>query len=313
MICQNLSGCTIHTELSCNSNQRSAEFIKDCNGELVIVSSNIITCPVTCPGCPTPVGQKPCRRAVWNMTYCKWNSDPCYVAECNLEFSTNNYSDYTPDESNIMPDPYCCSDLEVAMCIQRGGTWDFPSCTCISPIVIDVAGNGFHLTNAQNGVLFDITNSGVAKQISWTSANSDDAWLALDRNGNGAIDSGRELFGSATPQPAPLEGEMKNGFRALAVFDRLDRGGNNDGQIDHRDTVFGQLKLWQDTNHNGISEASELRGIAELGLSIIELDYKQSKRQDEHGNWFGFRAKVKDAQGAQIGRWAWDVFLTVSE
>jgi hypothetical protein len=52
-----------------------------------------------------------------------------------------------------------------------------------------------------------------------------------------------------------------------------------------------------------------LHALAELGLASIELDYHESKRTDEHGNQFRYRAKVKDAQGAQIGRWAWDVFL----
>lgn len=114
------------------------------------------------------------------------------------------------------------------------------------------------------------------------------------------------------PQPALSEGETKNGFRALAVFDKPQRGGNNDGLIDSRDAVYPRLKLWQDTNHNGISEPHELRGISELGLRVIELDYSETNRQDEHGNWFRFRAKVRDAQGAQMGRWAWDVFLKVA-
>ena len=196
-------------------------------------------------------------------------------------------------------------------CLVGETCWDSsgnPMC-CPSPIVIDVAGNGFNLTDAVGGVRFDLDNDGVREQLAWTAANSDDVWLALDRNDNGTINNGRELFGNHTPQPEPPQGEGRNGFLALAVYDKPSNGGNNDGQIDSRDTVFSQLRLWRDTNHNGISEASELLNLSTSPIRIIEFDYHESRRTDEHGNRFRYRAKVKDAQGAQVGRWAWDVFL----
>ena len=178
-----------------------------------------------------------------------------------------------------------------------------------SPIVIDLLGNGFDLTNANNGVNFDFNNDNVADRLSWIAANSDDAWLVLDRNGNGTIDSGRELFGNLTPQPEPAAGEERHGFRALAKYDKPQQGGNDDGWIDASDSIFSSLRLWQDTNHNGISEQSELHTLTSKGLTRLDLDYHQSNRVDGHGNQFKYRAKVRDAQGAQLGRWAWDVFL----
>jgi hypothetical protein len=225
--------------------------------------------------------------------------------ECNnMNWFWNPFSDSCQED----PPPEC--NLLPELC--ENGQWSFQWCGCVdynTPIVLDLHGNGFNLTNARHGVSFNLDTIGGKERLAWTTGGSDDAWLVLDRNDNGTIDDGTELFGDLTAQPDPTAGERKNGFRALAEYDKIANGGNANGQIDSGDYVFSSLRLWQDANHDGLSEPSELHTLPSLRVAAIELEYKYSKKTDGHGNEFSFRAKVKNSQGQQVGRWAWDVYL----
>ena len=216
---------------------------------------------------------------------------------------------------NSFTSPSCRSEPVTSGCEPADwGFWHhsfecqywYTNCQCLTdtPIVLDVAGNGFNLTSPENGVPFDLNVDGAREQHAWTAAGSDDSFLALDRNGNGTIDDGSELFGNLTAQPEPPAGVKKNGFLALASLDQ-----NSDGRIDNLDSVYLSLRVWQDANHDGISQPGELRTMPAAGLRAVDTNYKEVKRQDQHGNGFSFRAKLYDLRGAQAGRWAWDVYL----
>jgi hypothetical protein len=183
------------------------------------------------------------------------------------------------------------------------------ACEFASPVIIDTTGEGFHLTSARDGVVFDIAATGHPVQMAWTAARSHNAFLALDRNHNGRIDSGKELFGNFTRQPRSHD---PNGFLALAEFDKPENGGNGDGIIDKRDAVFSHLLLWIDENHDGISQPDELHTLPELGVLSLALKYKDSRRTDEFGNRFRYKAAVNpDPQDGESkdGRWTFDVFF----
>ena len=180
----------------------------------------------------------------------------------------------------LPPTPACPTPI----CDYFGGCdWQWE---CDSPILIDVTDQGFHLTNQANGVVFKFFGS-AKQQVAWTDPNYGNAWLALDRNGNGTIDDATELFGNDTPQPASPN---PNGFLALAVYDLPENGGNGDGFITASDGIYPHLLLWTDENKNGISESNELQSLTQAGITSISLDYHLDHRQDQYHNIFRYRA-----------------------
>ncbi len=197
----------------------------------------------------------------------------------------------------------CTDGVTCHCCTCAGGTG------CASPIIVDTVGEGFRLTSASDGVIFDIRGDGRPIQLAWTAWGSHNAFLALDRNHNGIIDSGKELFGNYTAQPKCAN---ENGFLALEQFDKPENGGNGDGVIDKRDAIYSQLRLWIDVNHDGISEPGELHTLEEMGVYSLALNYTESKQTDRWGNAFRYKAKVNpegEPYGDQVDRWTYDVWL----
>lgn len=172
------------------------------------------------------------------------------------------------------------------------------------PLIISLNDTEYVLSSVEEGVKFDLDGDGEGQLTAWTVAGTDDAFLALDRDGNGSIDHGRELFGDATPQ---LPSNEPNGFRALAVFDSPANGGNDDDQIDARDFIFEHLRLWVDSDHDARSTPQELLTLPEAGIIAIELGYEKSSSVDAYGNEFRYSSFVRRSEAVPVR--CWNVFL----
>ena len=177
-----------------------------------------------------------------------------------------------------------------------------------SPIVVDLGNDGFEFSGLGDTVDFDIDADGEAETLCWVDLGSNEAFLFLDRNGDGQVNDGGELFGDSTEQPPT---ERPNGYLALAVFDEPAAGGNGDLEITVEDAVFSSLRLWTDDNRDGVSQPWELQSLSWAGIVSIDLRYFEARQQDRHGNQLRYVSQVTLANGRRLR--TVDVFFLLAE
>ena len=159
----------------------------------------------------------------------------------------------------------------------------------VSPIVLDLSGTGIHTTAASHGVQFDLTATGTTSQVGWVGAGS--GLLVRDINHDGVIKDGTELFGLATVLG---NGQRAgNGYAAMAALDS-----NHDNKLSATDAAWGELKVWVDANHDGKTDAGELKSLAEVGVLSINLDFTKGTAVN-NGNVLGMVSSYTSTDGTQ--------------
>jgi hypothetical protein len=165
------------------------------------------------------------------------------------------------------------------------------------PMTLDLDGDGLEIIgiDSSNPILFDHTGDGVANATGWISP--DDGLLVFDRNENGIIDNGTELFGDSTPilnSAGEVLGKAADGFDALAQEDS-----NGDGIVNANDANWDKLQVWQDANSNGITEEGELHTLASLGIAGIEIAKTENSQVLANGNELADLGKFIYADGSE--------------
>ena len=152
-----------------------------------------------------------------------------------------------------------------------------------TPLVLDLNGDGVQTLSIDEGVKFDLLNTGVKVQTGWVSG--EDALLAIDNDGDGQISDRSELFG----------GNIGEGFAKLASFDS-----NEDGFVNALDAEFGELKVWQDKNENALTDEGELVSLESAGVASLDTNYTNVFEIDDRGNIHGEHSSATLANGRQI-------------
>lgn len=194
------------------------------------------------------------------------------------------------DDGEWCQEPSECCSYECGISVQ--------TCGLPTPILVNLRGR-VELTSPADGILFDFWGNGRPIPMPWP-VDGSSAWLVLDRNDNGTVDDGGELFGNGTLLTDGTRAE--HGFIALADLDH-----NRDGVVDRSDPAFDRLALWVATVRGGVIETSALVPLASAGIDALSVYFRESRRTDRWGNVFKYRAPVWFASGDV--RFAYDVFF----
>ena len=170
---------------------------------------------------------------------------------------------------------------------------------CSSPIIVNLTNGPYRLSGTDDAVHFDIDADREPNHLTWTARGTAMAFLALDRNGNGAIDDGSELFGNWTMLRSGVR--AANGFEALKEFDS-----NGDRVVDARDRGWQALLLWTDVDHDGVSQSAELQRVDGSIVRAFDTMHHWTSRRDPSGNYLGYQS-LADLGGRT--RAVYDVFF----
>lgn len=158
-----------------------------------------------------------------------------------------------------------------------------------TPIVLDLNGDGVRTLGMEAGVQFDLFATHQPVHTGWVSGS--DGLLVLDRNSDGKITDGSELFGSSTRLGSG--DQAPDGYAALREFDT-----NHDGVISAADSVFNNLRIWADANSNGNTDAGELKSLQSLDIAQISLDATEGSATDS-GNLIGLVSSYETSDGVR--------------
>ena len=199
----------------------------------------------------------------------------------------------SPDPASLIPQNERCSALRKQQ-LERSRAL-FVEAEATTPIILDLDGDGVETTGRER--YFDHNGDGFAELTKWV--GKDDGLLVWDRDGNGRISDGSELFGNRTRLASGVL--AANGFQALGELDT-----NGDGKVNASDPNWTKLRLWRDANGDGSSDASELLTLASLGIQSVNTAYTDSSFVDANGNehrQVGTFTRTSGATGAASDVW----------